>query len=103
MLKRILKYISLLLGFEFALFIALIITSMTDERPPEIAAYIGWTLKYIFGFPLVLVNNNYPYFLDRGDTPIVFIFFLTILNDFILTLGIIGIKTLFRKNLSTEK
>ena len=100
MIKRIIIYVSILLGIELALFAALVFTSMTDARPPAIAAHLGWTLKYLFGFPLVLLNDNYPYFLDRADTPLIFVFTLVVFNDLLLALGIFGVERLFRSGLS---
>ncbi|PWT75187.1 MAG: hypothetical protein C5B59_09520 [Bacteroidetes bacterium] len=103
MVKRIAIYIGILLGIEVVLLTGLILTSMTDERPPAIAGYIGWVLRYPFGFPLVLVNQNYPYFLNGGATPIWFVIPFVIFNDFLLALGIIGFISLFRKILAREQ
>ena len=36
---------------------------MTDEKPVLIARFFYVILKYVFGFPVSLINNEYPFFL----------------------------------------
>lgn len=96
MQRTFIKWISLLFVIEFILFVAMIATSMTDEKPPAIGHIFYWVLKYIFGFPLVYLNKDYPYFLDSQHMPVGAIF-LIILNNLILVLGLIGITTIYKR------
>jgi hypothetical protein len=102
MLRAIFKCFGFLLGIEFLLFIGLIFTVMTDEKPPAISELFYWPLKYIFGFPLVLINHNYPYFLDGGGTTIEVIF-LGMLNNLILACILQGIFNILKPLLKIEK
>jgi hypothetical protein len=102
MLKTIIKWISLLLAIEFILFVSMIATSMTDERPPAIGHIFYWVLKYIFGFPLVYLNKDYPYFLDSQHMPVGALF-LIILNNLILVLSFIGITKIYKRLRNTER
>lgn len=68
----ILNYIKtvLLIGFvEFLLFITMIFFVMTDEPVGLIGKTIGWIFKYIAGFPMVLVNSEYPFFINSSSPP----------------------------------
>ena len=42
---------------------------MTDEKPVLIARFFYIILKYVFGFPVSLNNNEYPFFLDSIKMP----------------------------------
>jgi hypothetical protein len=94
--RAIYKCFFILLGVEFLLFVGLIATAMTDSKPPAIAGWFYWPLRYIFSFPLVLINDNYPYFLDRGGTTMQFVF-LGLLNNVILACMLIGIFAIWKK------
>ena len=48
------------------LFIAL---HMTDEPLPMVANLQFGILKYICGFPLVIINTEYPFFLSESTFP----------------------------------
>jgi hypothetical protein len=89
MLRTILRCIAILFGIEILLFIGLITAVMTDAKVPAIAGYFYWPLKYLFGFPLVFVNQEYPYFLDGGSTTLEVIFLSTI-NNLILACILVG-------------
>jgi len=90
MWKRILQIVGILFAFEGVLFIAVVLTSMTDDNPPEIGRYFYWTLKYVFGFPLVLFNSDFPFFLSNNKFPITAIFMIP-LNNLIVALCIYGL------------
>jgi len=96
MLRTIIKYASICFVIELILFASMIVTSVTDEKPPLISHFFYWTLKYIFGFPLVFLNNNYPYFLDGTDLPAKAIF-LILLNNVMLAFSLTGILSLWKK------
>lgn len=92
--KMIGKIFIFLIVLELLLFVGMILTSMTDQTPPSISSFFYWTLKYIFGFPLVLVKNEYPFFLDSKHVPAIG-WVLILVNNFILSLGIWQILKLF--------
>lgn len=94
MIKSIGKIIGILFAVDLILFLGMVLTAMTDEKPPAISGAFYWTLKYIFGFPLVILNKEYPFFLDNNHMPIIAIF-LIILNDIILAYAIWGIRKAF--------
>jgi|SRR5450432_207446 hypothetical protein len=101
MVKLISKCVGILLVIEIILFISMVATSMTDEKPPAIGHYFYWTLKYIFGFPLVYLNKDYPYFLDSRKMPFGAIF-LIIINNLILALILIGFTRIYKRLRNTE-
>ena len=94
MLKETGKIVGILILLELVLFLAMIITGMTDEKPPAIGEVFYWALKYIFGFPLVLLNEDYPFFLDRKNMPGIAII-LIITNNIIISLIIMALKKRF--------
>lgn len=94
MVKSVIKIVGVLAITELILFVAMIVTSMTDEKPPAIARIFYWTLKYILGFPLFLINGEYPFFLDSKHMPI-YSLILIIINNIILAFIIIGIRKMF--------
>lgn len=68
----ILEYIKtglILFGIELVLFILMIFFSMTDESIGFFGRLFGWIFKYVIGFPLVLFNGDYPFFLDNPNPP----------------------------------
>jgi hypothetical protein len=87
MLKKIFKIFGILMALEAILFVAVVVTSMTDEKPSAAGIYFYWTLKYILGFPLVLINSQFPFFLESHEFRISAIF-MTTLNNLILALMI---------------
>ena len=72
-------------GLDILFFWGLIFTSMTDERPSVLADGIYWVLKFILGFPLVLINEKYPFFIDSPKFGL-FALSLVIFNNIILSL-----------------
>lgn len=96
MIKYVIKTVGILIGIEVILFFGMIVTSMTDEKPPVVSRFFYLTLKYVFGFPLVLINRNYPFFLDSKNMPAIAIV-LIIINNLLLALLIFWlVKKLFR-------
>ena len=94
MLSSILKIFIALFIVDVLFFVSMIATSMTDEPPTSISHFFYWTLKYILGFPLVIIKGDYPFFLDSKHIPVI-AFFLIALNNLILSMGIWKIKKLF--------
>ena len=86
----------ILMGVEVLLFIVMIFFLMSDEptNPVGRALYLG--IKYILGFPLVLINDNYPFFLDSKKMPNEMIP-LVLLNNLIQAIIIVAIRSFFRK------
>jgi hypothetical protein len=91
MYRTVRRIIIALLLIEAVLFVAMILTSMTDSKPLIIDQYFYWALKYVFGFPLVLIDPDYPFFLNSQTFPVTAIF-MVILNNLILAIGIYGIS-----------
>ena len=94
MLSNIGKIFLVLIVVDVLFFVGMIVTSMTDEPPPSISNFFYWTLKYILGFPLVIIKKEYPFFLDSKHMPVI-AFLLIVLNNFILSIGIWKIRKLF--------
>jgi len=95
-LIKLVKILLILIGIEVLLIIVMIFFLMSDEptNPVGRTLYIG--LKYVLGFPLVLINENYPFFLDSKKMPNEMIP-LVLLNNFIQAGVIVWIKSLFKK------
>jgi hypothetical protein len=96
MLKAIVKCFGILVAIELLLFIGFIATVMTDEKPPAISELFYWPLKYIFSFPLVLINHDFPFFLEGGDS-IMAVIFLGTLNNLILAFILVSIRNIYKK------
>ena len=99
MVKKFIVIMGGLIILELVCFVGMFMCVMSDEPPPKTAVMIGrffyGTLKYIFGFPLVLINSNYPFYLDSSSP---WMIFLALINNSILSLLIItllgGLKKL---------
>jgi hypothetical protein len=96
MLKSVIKYFVILVLAELVLFIGLAATTMTDDKVPAIANYFYWPLKYLLGFPLVLLNRDYPYFLDRGGNMMAVIS-LGLLNNLLLAGLLVGMYNICKR------
>lgn len=59
----------ILLGIEFVCFILMIFFSMTDESIGFWGRLFGWIFKYIIGFPMVIFNKDFPFFIDTPNPP----------------------------------
>ena len=62
----IIKICIYLIAFELSSFIVGIFFAMNDGPRPNCTNVIYFIIKYICGFPLVMINNQYPFFLDSG-------------------------------------
>jgi hypothetical protein len=98
--KKWMRWFVIIFVIELFLFIGLIATTMTDDRPPAIAGLFYWPLKYIFSFPLILINYRFPFFLEGGGTMIE-VAFLSTLNDLILAGMVLGICETFKRLLKS--
>ena len=96
MIKSLAKTVLLLSVIEIFLFLLLIFTSMTDEKPVLIARFFYFLLKYVFGFPISLLNNEYPFFLDSNKMP-TYGFLLIILNNLLIAVIILAVSRISRK------
>ena len=96
MIKSISKIFGVLVALDIIMFFGMIVTAMTDERPPAIGRVFHLILKYILGFPLVIINNHYPFLLDDKQMPSIGIL-LIILNNIILSFIIWGIIKAFKR------
>jgi hypothetical protein len=95
MIRTILKDFGILFLVELVMFFAMVIVNMTDEKPPAVSRLLYWALKYVFSFPINLVNCEYPFFLDRKDMP-GYSVLLIIINNSILTILIVWIRKLVK-------
>ena len=93
MLRAIIKRFGLLAAIELLLLIGWMATVMTDEKPPAIAGLFYWPLRYIFSFPIVFINHDYPFFVD---TMTEFIFLVT-LNNLILAWAMVAIRNIYKR------
>lgn len=69
---------------------------MTDEPVGFIGSTSYKFLKYILGFPLVLIDNDYPFFLDKSKPPTLLMIFLIIVNISIQSFLIVMLKKYIR-------
>ena len=74
---------------------------MTDEKPVLIARFFYVILKYVFGFPVSLINNEYPFFFDSIKMP-TYGFLLIILNNLLIPVIILAVSRISRKVKSWE-
>ncbi len=51
------------------MFACFLFLHMTDEALSKFAVLQGYVFKYICGFPMVLLNGDYPYFLNSSHMP----------------------------------
>lgn len=95
MIRFIMKGTGVLLLSEFVVFIAMVVVNMTDRNPPVTGRIFYWLLKYVFSFPIFLINNEFPFFLDSKIIPF-YSLLLILLNNIILVIFIIIIKRIFK-------
>ena len=69
---------------------------MADENVSAVGKSLTYLVQYVFGFPLVLLNSDYPFFLNSNNPPKVFLLLIA-LNLIIQTFMVLGIKRLIRK------
>lgn len=102
MLKQICKISLLLCAMDAGVFLVMVITSMTDDKISALTHSAYWVLKYVLGFPMVLVKSDFPFFLDSIHLPIhpILIILSILLNNLILSGPIVlllRLKQLFKK------
>ncbi len=56
-------------GIEILIFILMVFFVMTDEPIGLVGQFMGTIVKYVLGFPLVLINSDYPFFIDSNKPP----------------------------------
>lgn len=95
-MKSIIKLVLLVSILEIVFFLLMVFTSMTDEKPAAIGRVFYILLKYVFGYPIALINNEYPFFLDSSKMP-TFGFLLIILNNIIIVIIIKAVFHVIRK------
>lgn len=83
-------------GIEIIFFILMIFFVMTDLPIGVIGKSLGVFVKYVLGFPLVLLNSEYPFFINSSKPPN-YMILLIILNLIIQTGIILFIKNLMKK------
>lgn len=95
-LIKLFKILLILIGIEVLLFVVMIFFLMSDEPTNSVGRTLYLGLKYVLGFPLVLINENYPFFLDSKKMPNEMIP-LVLLNNFIQAGIIVWVKSLLKK------
>ncbi len=85
MLKSLTRIFFILLGVDVILFFCTLATAMTAGHPPPISHTFYWLLNYVAGFPLALINSDYPFFLQSNHFPPAALL-LTAVNNAILAL-----------------
>ena len=93
---RVVKWMFVVIGIEFLLFLLMIFFVMTDESISTACDWIHNLFKYVAGFPLVLINEDYPFFLEYNKMPISMIP-LTLLNVLIQVSMLLGLRFLLHK------
>ena len=89
------KTFFILVGIEVLLFFLMIFFVMTDESVGAIGKSLGYIVKYILGFPLVLLNKEYPFFINYNKPPN-YMIPLIILNLLIQTGIVVFIRKLIK-------
>tara|TARA_B100001939_G_scaffold135221_1_gene117402 strand:- start:355 stop:654 length:300 start_codon:yes stop_codon:yes gene_type:complete len=79
-------------GIEVVFLLLMIFFVMTDEPIGMIGKSLGIIVKYVLGFPLVLLNGEYPFFINSSKPPN-YMIPLVVLNLIIQT----GIVMLIRR------
>lgn len=64
-----LKTLLLVFSIELIIFILMIFFLMTDQAVGIVGKSLGAIVKYVLGFPLVLFNREYPFFLNNPNPP----------------------------------
>jgi hypothetical protein len=82
-------------GIEVIFFIIMIFFVATDESVGIIGKSLGVFVKYVSGFPLVLLNSEYPFFMNSSKPPN-YMILLIVLNLLIQTSIVILIKKIIK-------
>ncbi len=86
-----------LLIIEGFLFFLMVGSMMTDEPINQFGRIIFFIIRNILGFPLVLFNSDFPFFLNSQELPNNFIPLITlnlIFHTFLIRLLIVGFKNI---------
>lgn len=67
--NKIAKIALILAGIEILSFFLMIFFLMTDETVGAIGKTLVFIVKFVFGFPMVLVDSNLPFFLESKEFP----------------------------------
>lgn len=59
----------IIFAIDIIVFVLMIFLSMSDSKTPEIANVLFFILKNILSFPLSLLNNNLPFYLECRELP----------------------------------
>ena len=59
----------IIFAVDIIVFVLMVVLSMSDSRSPEIANVLFFILKNILSFPLLLLNNNLPFYLECRELP----------------------------------
>lgn len=80
--------------FEILVFILMIVFLMTDESKHGIGDFFQFIIKYVFGSPLVAINDSYPFFLNDKVIPN-YMLLLVLTNNIIQAFLILFFKKYF--------
>lgn len=95
--RKILILSAILVVVELLLFFAMIYFSMTDEKVKPIAGQIEYLLKYVFGFPMVIINQKLPFFLESKNFTI-WAIICPLLNNIILSTIVLSVSRFIKSN-----
>lgn len=87
------KLVLLLIAVELSVFSLMILFVMSDESTSDLGKSLYFMLKYIMGFPLVLINKELPFFLESKQAPLLMIP-LVLVNNLIQAIIILSIHSL---------
>ncbi|MDR2206271.1 MAG: hypothetical protein LBE36_08985 [Flavobacteriaceae bacterium] len=88
MTKNFVKTFFIIVGIEVILFITMIFFTMTDESVGVAGKSLEIIVKYILSFPLVLLNREYPFFINSSNPPN-YMILLIVLNLLVQTVIVI--------------
>lgn len=94
---KLFKTMLVLIGIEVVLFVVMVFFTMSDEPTNPVGRTLYLGLKYVLGFPLVLINDNYPFFLDSKHMPKAMIP-LVLINNLIQAGIIVWIRSILKKS-----
>lgn len=68
-MRKVIKLFFIILSIDILMMVLFVILHMTDGSLTILTYIQEKLLKYICGFPLVLINNEYPFFLSSVSLP----------------------------------
>ena len=102
-MKKVLKLFAGLFLLDLIAFAVLIFYSMSDEAPSKVIKPVFYFIKYCLGFPLVLINNKSPFFLNEDNINRIALISLVVLNNFLLSFFIIYIYSIICRLIKNKK